>query len=134
MSTLGLWDRGFSDLFEGLVDTSLTTTFSPKVEITEGEKEYRLIMEAPGMKKEDIHVEVKDDVIRLSGEKKTETSKKGENCSYSERSYGSFERTFRLPEGTEGDKIAAHYADGVLELKIPKGEAKKAKGTEVKIE
>lgn len=134
LSALSLWDRSFSDLLEGFWDVGFASAFSPKVEITEQDKEYRLVMETPGMKKEDIHVEVKDNVLRLWGEKKSETSKEKDKYCYSERSYGSFERTFRLPEGTDSGKIAAHFKDGMLELAIPKGEEKTQKTIEVKVE
>ena len=139
MSNLTLYSRPFSALrlfdedFDGFWNRGYAPSFNPTVEVTEKENEYRLVAETPGLNKEDIHIEVKEGVLRLWGEKKAERNEKKENCTYSERSYGSFERSFRLPEYVDAEKIHAKYNNGVLELNIPKTEKAKPKEIEIKV-
>lgn len=128
------WEKSLADLFDGFWTSDFASSFNPKIELSEMEKDYKLRAEIPGMSKEDIHVEVKDGSLRMWGEKKSEKQEKGENCSYSERTYGSFERVFRLPTHADADKINAAYKNGVLELTIPKTEEAKPKQIDVKIE
>ena len=128
-----LLDDDFGNLLDGFFPRSYAPSFSPSVEVTENDKAFTLHVEAPGMKKEEIHVEAKDGSLRIWGEKKSERNEKKENCTYSERSYGRFERSFRLPENVDVTKIDAHYRDGVLELALPKTEEAKPKQIEIKV-
>jgi HSP20 family protein len=81
--------------------------------------------ELPGMKKEDISIDLRDDVITISGEKKSEEKTERKDFHRVERSFGSFTRRFRLPVDIKADKIEASFNDGVLEIKMPKSEAAK---------
>jgi HSP20 family protein len=109
------------------------TQWSPLVDITEDDKEYLVKAEIPEMKKEDIKINVHDDVLTLSGERKYEKEEKGKKYHRVERAYGSFLRSFTLPEDADGSKISAEYKDGMLKLHLPKSEQAKKKAIEVKI-
>ena len=144
MSNLKLYDRpstalrtlggSWADLFDGFWNNDFARSFEPRVEVTERDKDYRLSIEVPGMSKEDIHVEVKEGVLRFHGEKKAEKHEKDECCSYSERTFGSFDRSFRLPRHVDTGNIGASYKNGILELTIPKTEEAKPKEIKVKVE
>ena len=100
---------------------------TPAVDVAEDDKAVTLTAELPGLKEEDIEVVLRDNMLTVKGEKKSEREEKNENYYLSERRYGAFERTFRLPEAADADKIRAAIQDGVLTVTIPKkAEAKKA--------
>lgn len=107
--------------------------WSPLVDITEDEKEYVVKAEIPEMKKEDIKLNVVDDVLSITGERKYEKEEKGKKYHRVERAYGSFVRSFTLPEDADGSKVSAEYKDGLLKVHIPKSEKAKPKTTEIKI-
>ena len=107
--------------------------WSPLVDITEDDKEYVIKAEIPEMKKEDIKINVHDEVLTITGERKYEKEEKGRKYHRVERSYGSFLRSFSLPEDADGTKIIAEYKDGVLKVRLPKSEKAKPKTIEVKI-
>lgn len=109
------------------------TEWSPLVDISEDDKEYVVKAEIPEMKKEDIKINVHDDVLTVSGERKYEKEEKGKKYHRVERAYGSFMRSFALPENADGSKISADYKDGVLKVHLPKSEHAKEKAIEVKI-
>jgi HSP20 family protein len=107
--------------------------WSPLVDITEDEKEYVVKAEIPEMKKEDIKLNVDDDVLSITGERKYEKEEKGKKYHRVERAYGSFVRSFTLPEDADSSKVSAEYKDGLLKVHIPKSEKAKPKKSEVKI-
>lgn len=107
--------------------------WSPLVDITEDEKEYVVKAEIPEMKKEDIKLNVHDDLLTITGERKYEKEEKGKKYHRVERAYGSFMRSFTLPEDADSSKVSAEYKDGLLKVHIPKSEKAKPKTTEVKI-
>jgi HSP20 family protein len=109
------------------------TEWSPLVDITEDDKEYVVKAEIPEMKKEDIKINVHEDVLTISGERKYEKEEKGKKYHRVERAYGSFMRSFTLPEDADGTKVSAEYKDGVLKVHLPKSEKAKPKAIEVKI-
>ena len=109
------------------------TEWSPLVDITEDDKEYVVKAEIPEMKKEDIKINVHDDVLTVSGERKYEKEEKGKKFHRVERAYGSFLRSFALPENADGSKVSAEYKDGVLKVHLPKSEQAKKKAIEVKV-
>jgi HSP20 family protein len=89
--------------------------------------------EIPEMKKEDIKLNVSDDVLTITGERKYEKEEKNKKYHRVERSYGSFMRSFSLPENADGTKVSAEYKDGVLKIHLPKSEKSKPKAIEVKV-
>jgi len=107
--------------------------WSPLVDITEDEKEYLVKAELPELKKEEIKISVHDDVLSISGERKYEKEEKGKKYHRVERAYGSFMRSFTLPENADGSKVNAEYKDGVLHIHLPKLEMAKPKAIEVKV-
>jgi HSP20 family protein len=107
--------------------------WSPLVDITEDDKEYLIKAELPEMKKEEIKISVHEDVLSISGERKYEKEEKGKKYHRVERAYGSFVRSFTLPEDADASKINAEYKEGVLKLHLPKSEKAKPKAIEVKV-
>lgn len=107
--------------------------WSPLVDISEDEKEYTIKAELPDVKKEDIKLNVHDDVLTITGERKYEKEEKGKKYHRIERAYGSFMRSFTLPEDADGSKVAAEYKDGLLKVHLPKSEKAKPKAIEVKV-
>lgn len=105
----------------------------PQVDILESKDEYVLRAEVAGMKKEDFHVEVKDNTLTLSGEKKLEQLPQGVEYRHVERVSGKFSRAFTLPETVDRDAIKAGYRDGVLEIRVPKAEKAKPKRIEITV-
>ncbi len=100
---------------------------TPAVDVAEDDKAVTLTAELPGMKEEDVEVVLRDDMLTVKGEKKSEREEKKENYHLTERRYGAFERTFRLPETADADKIKAAIEDGVLTVTVPKKAEAKAK-------
>lgn len=107
---------------------------SPKVDIFEEGDNFVVKAEIPGMKKEDIEVNLTDDMVTISGEKKQEEKVEKKDYYRLERSYGSFTRSFRLPKEIQTDKAKATFKDGVLEIKVPKTEEAKKKEKKIPIE
>ncbi len=96
------------------------TVPSPAVDITEDDGNYKVTAELPGMSEKEIEVVVSGDMLTLKGEKKQEREQKEKSFYLSERSYGSFQRSFYVPEGVDRDKIAADFSKGVLTITMPK--------------
>lgn len=92
----------------------------PAVDYSEDDKAYRITAELPGMSEKDIDVSLSGDTLTIKGEKRSEKEEKAKNYYLSERSYGSFQRSFTLPDGVDRDKIEASFATGVLTLTLPK--------------
>lgn len=107
--------------------------WSPAVDITEDEMEYLIKAELPEVKKEEVKVNVENGVMTISGERKFEKEEKNKKYHRIERSYGSFMRSFTLPEGTSGEKVSAEFKDGVLKVHLPKDEKAKPKAVEVNV-
>lgn len=107
--------------------------WSPLVDISEDEKEYLIKAEIPEMKKDDMKISVQDNVLSISGERKYEKEEKGKKYHRVERAYGSFMRSFTLPEDADGSKVGAEYKDGILKVHLPKSEKAKPKAIEVKV-
>lgn len=98
----------------------------PKIEVSERNGELSVRADLPGLKKDDVKVELTDEALTLSGERKEEKEEKGEGYYRSERSYGSFYRYVPLPKGAKTDTAKAEFHDGVLEVKlqVPKSETR----------
>ena len=107
--------------------------WAPLVDIIEDEKEYRIKAELPEVKKEDVKVAVQDDVLTISGERTFEKEEKGKKYHRVERAYGSFARSFTLPEDADAGKVTAEFQQGILNVHIPKSEKARPKSIEVKV-
>lgn len=118
---------------DGQKEAIAVAEWSPLVDITEDEKEYLIKAELPEIKKEDVKLTVQDNVLAISGERKYEKEEKGKKYHRVERAYGSFLRSFTLPEDADGSKVAAEYKEGILKVHLPKSEQVKAKSIEVKV-
>ncbi|HUA52235.1 MAG TPA: Hsp20/alpha crystallin family protein [Candidatus Sulfotelmatobacter sp.] len=92
----------------------------PAVDATEEETAYRITAEIPGMSEKDVEVNLSDGMITIKGEKREEKEQKGKNYYLSERRYGSFQRSFDVPDSVDRDKIDATFDKGVLTLMLPK--------------
>jgi len=101
--------------------------WAPAIDVEETNEAMVVRAELPGMKREDIKVKVAEDTITISGERKYESEQKDRTFHRIERAYGSFQRTIVLPVSVQGDKAAASYKAGVLELVLPKAERVKAR-------
>jgi HSP20 family protein len=115
----------FGDLGKGFFVRPLAlpqeTELKMKIDVKEDEKSYTVQADIPGVKKEDIHVDVEGDTVSLRAEAKQEKEeKKGEKVVYSERSYGVVTRSFSLPSEVDDKAASAEYKDGVLKLVLPK--------------
>ncbi|ACP23383.1 heat shock protein 16 (plasmid) [Sinorhizobium fredii NGR234] len=93
----------------------------PDIDVSETENEVRICAELPGVKDEDVDVSLNDDTLTIRAEKKFERKDEKENYHFMERSYGTFQRSLRLPYSVDADKIRADFADGVLTVTLPKG-------------
>jgi HSP20 family protein len=118
---------------DGEKEALTVAEWSPLVDIEEGEKEYLIKAEIPEIKKEDVKLTVQDDVLTISGERKSEKEDKGKKYHRVERCSGSFMRSFTLPEDADGTKVSAEYKDGVLRIHLPKSEQATPKAIEVKV-
>lgn len=119
---------------EGGKDEAMTVAeWAPLVDIVEDEKEYLIKAELPEVKKEDVKVMVQDEVLTITGERKYEKEDKGKKYHRVERAYGSFERSFTLPEDADGAKVNAEFKDGILKVHVAKSEKAKPKSVEVKV-
>jgi len=105
----------------------------PLVDISENENEIFVSAEIPGMNKEDIKINLQENVLTLKGEKRQEGDDQKKNFHRIERTYGSFERSFSLPTSIQVDKVKATYKDGLLTILLPKAEEVKPKAIEVNV-
>ncbi len=123
----------FSTLVDKFFNESLArtggSTFIPKVDIIENSESYEIQLAVPGLNKEDFKIELNDNYLTVSGERKFTNEKKEKTFHSIETHYGSFSRSFTLPENVDGTKINAKYNNGILELTIPKDEKKALKQT-----
>ena len=114
------FDRFFSDFDVAPVFNS----FSPSVDVAETDKSFEIQLSVPGINKNDFKIDISDDRLTISGERKLEKEDKGKNYRSVESQYGSFSRSFYLPDSVKRDKISASYTDGILNVTIPKDEKK----------
>jgi HSP20 family protein len=106
----------------------------PAVDVLESKDSYLIRAELPGMKREDMHLEVKDGTLILSGERKAEKTAEGVEYRHVERVNAKFWRSFSLPETVKHDGIEATYRDGVLEVRVPKAEEAKPRQIEISVQ
>ena len=126
----------WGSLFDNFIDTfdggSKITKFTPNTDIIENDQAYEIHMAVPGMKKEDFKLDINDRTLVISGERKWKEEKKEENYHRVETQYGSFSRSFNIPDTVNNEKITASYNDGILQVELPK-DAKKELKTVIKV-
>jgi HSP20 family protein len=118
----GMLDRFFNDSLGANLKQ-----FSPAVDISEDEKTYEIQVAVPGMKKADLKIDLSDGKLTVSGERKMEEKKEGKNFHSIETHYGSFRRSFFIPEDVIEEQVEAAYEDGLLKISLPKREKKVSK-------
>lgn len=120
---------------DGSRESLTVAEWAPLVDITEDEKEYLIKLEIPGITKEDVKVAVENGVLAITGERKFEKEEKDKKTKYHriERAYGTFVRTFTMPDDGDPTKVAAEFRDGVLTVHIPKNENAQPKQIEAKV-
>ncbi|WP_169569227.1 Hsp20/alpha crystallin family protein [Sneathiella limimaris] len=125
------WPHLF-DPFKGF-GTMVSNFFAPSADASNSKDLYEINIELPGVDEKDIHVDVEDNVLTIQGEKKSESETKEKNYYFTERHYGSFQRSFRLPPDVKTDKIDAHFDKGILKVTIPKKAPAEDKAQKIKI-
>jgi HSP20 family protein len=108
--------------------------FAPRSEASAGEDSYDITLELPGVGAADIDVSAHEGHLTIKGEKRAEREEKGRTYYFSEREYGAFERSFRLPANTQSSKITADFKDGVLTVKVPKVEPSPDRTKRIKVQ
>ena len=124
--------RLFAEQYGGGREDSLTAgAFVPPVDIYEDEHSIQLKLEVPGIEEKDLDVKVENNILTVSGERKFEKEEKEENFRRVERSYGSFSRSFTLPNMVNPEDVSADYSNGVLKIKL--GKRAEAKPKQIKV-
>ena len=127
-------NRVFRESYNGGQDESLTTsTFAPAVDVYEDEHKVTLKIEVPGIDEKDIDVRVENNTLTVHGERKFEKEEKEENYRRVERQYGSFTRSFTLPNTVDTETVSANYDKGVLKIKLTKKAEAKPKQIKVNV-
>ena len=116
------WNEWFSN--GGIMGKTMKM---PAVNVTENQDNYLVSLAAPGLKKDDFHVDISGNLVTISSEKEETKEDKEKNYTRKEYNYSSFSRSFTLPEDVKQDKIEASYEDGVLQISLPKKEESKSK-------
>jgi len=129
----GFFGRAQARRGNGEQESITVAEWAPLVDITEDDKEYLIKAELPEVKKEDEKVAVENGLLTISGERKSEKEEKNKKYHRIERAYGSFERSFIVPDDADADKVNAEFKDGVLRVHLPKSEKAKPKQIEVKV-
>lgn len=133
----GEMDRMFEDFFGRSfpmfprLRAAMPETVVPDVDVTENDKAITIAAELPGLDEKDVELTLRDGVLILKGEKSFEREEEEENVYVSERRYGSFQRSFRLPPSVDEDKISADFDKGVLTITLPKSQAAQTGPTRV---
>ena len=123
-------DRAFS---QADAPRGIAQDFSPQMDVQEKNGHLLMSFDLPGVDKNDIYINIEDNVLTISGERKseTETETDGEDYYTKERTYGKFQRSFTLPSSIDRDQVEAHYENGVLQIAIPKKQ--EAQGRRIKV-
>jgi HSP20 family protein len=118
---------------EGREESLSNTSFAPPVDVYEDEHSVHLKIEVPGIDEKDVDVRIENNVLTVTGERKFEKEEKQENFRRVERQYGSFTRTFTLPNTVDAEKVSANYDKGILKIALPKKAEAKPKQIKVNI-
>jgi HSP20 family protein len=136
---LGTIQNEMNRLFNSFFDTPTPGNsgayrrWIPAMDLVETEGEFVLRADLPGLSEEDVNIELEDNVLTVSGERKSEHEDRKEGFYRVERSYGSFRRSLTLPEGIEPDAVKATFDRGVLEVRVPKPEQRKPRKVSISV-
>jgi HSP20 family protein len=143
MSTLTRWDpfrdlnacssRLSAFLNQASSERETQALWAPLVDITETDSEYLIKAELPEVKKDEVKVTVESGVLRLSGERRSEKEETNTKYHRIERAYGSFVRSFVLPDDADAAKVSAEFSEGVLRVHLPKAEQAKPRQVDIKV-
>jgi HSP20 family protein len=122
-------NRLFNTLFD---DGRLQQRWVPPMDLVESDDHFVLRADLPGLSEEDVAIEIRDDTLTISGERKSDYERKERGWYRVERSTGSFSRSLALPEGVDADGVVAEFDKGVLEVRIPKPEQKKPRRVQIR--
>jgi HSP20 family protein len=117
----------------GRDESLMSTNFAPAVDVYEDEHKVTLKIEVPGIEEKDIDVRVENNTLTVQGQRKIEKEEKEENYRRVERQYGSFTRTFTLPQTVDAESVSANYDKGVLKITLPKKAEAKPKQIKVNV-
>jgi HSP20 family protein len=135
--TPSFWTDDVFDDFDRVINSFVQPAythnegFKPSCDIEETKDHYLVSFDIPGVKKDDIQIEVEGNSLVVSGERQQFKTKTSETSIRNERTYGKFERVFELPQTIDASKIEAHYESGVLSIMLPKAEVHKARKVEI---
>ncbi len=132
----GEMNRLFNTFFDSRTPSSrgqVARRWVPAMDVVATDDHYVLRADLPGLSENDVKIEVEDNVLTVSGERKSEHEQKGEGYYRVERSFGSFSRSVTLPEGVDADSIEGSFSDGVLEVQIPKPEQHKPRKVQISL-
>lgn len=130
MSRLFGWNRA-GDL--GQRETLATTDWAPACDISETEKEYRIHVELPHVKKDDVHVTLEEGTLTIQGERREQKEEKGVKFHRREMFFGKFMRQFSMPDDADESKVDASFDDGILVITIKKSSPKASKAKEISV-
>src|SRR6266496_3926448 len=117
----------------GEIHSLTVADWSPEVDISEDDQGYLLKADLPEMKKDDVRVTVEDGILSVSGERKSVKEDEKKKFHRIERSFGTFRRSFTLPEDADSTKVTAEFRDGVLKVHLPTAPVARSKATQVKV-
>jgi HSP20 family protein len=124
-------DRLFDGFFSRRPGNGARSRWLPAMDLVETDDHLVLRADLPGLTEEDVNIEVKDNVLTVSGERRSEHEEKREGYYRVERGFGNFSRSLTLPDGVDADKVTANFDKGVLEVRIPKPEERKPQRIEI---
>ncbi|MEE8341097.1 MAG: Hsp20/alpha crystallin family protein [Candidatus Neomarinimicrobiota bacterium] len=133
MSTFPEWNHFMNGFFNDSLEDNILTDWTPALDIDENDDAFVVVADLPGLTKKDITINIKENLLTVSGERKIDKKDENKNYFRSERRYGSFKRSFQLTDQVIADKISASFKDGVLNITIPKAEEVKPKEIEIKV-
>jgi HSP20 family protein len=124
-------DSIFDQFFGRGEDDETSAVWAPRTDLSETDEAFRIRLDVPGMKKEDITVNLQNNTLTVSGERTSERTYEGEEYVRVERAFGNFHRTFTLPDAVDQENVEASYEDGVLTINVPKTETSTRRQIEV---
>jgi len=130
-----VFNRRFSDIMDEFFNDAVATrknTFAPSIDISETDKQFIVDVEVPGINKKDIELNLENNMLTISGERSFNKEEEGKQYHRVESHYGTFNRSFRLPENVDSDSIKATYNNGILNITVDKSEEKLKKQIEIK--